>query len=241
MTTKAKNETVAERGNILVVEDEADILELLRYNLSRAGFSVTCAATGEEGLKAARKNPPVLILLDLMLPGMDGLELCRVLKNDPQMSSVRIVMVTAKGEDADIVSGLELGADDYIVKPFSPRVLLARVRAVLRRPVDEPQGGDDEEVLRVGDLVIDPMRHEIRVKGDPVLLTHTEFLILQYLARRPGRVFTRGQIVQNVQGLLAAVTDRSVDVHIVSLRRKLREASSLLQTVRGVGYRLEEN
>jgi two-component system, OmpR family, alkaline phosphatase synthesis response regulator PhoP len=227
------------RAAVLVVEDERDIQELLQYNLTRNGFAVTCASTGEEGLKAARAKAPDLILLDLMLPGMDGLELCRALKSDPTTASALIVMVTAKGEESDVVTGLELGAEDYIIKPFSPRVLIARVRAVLRRRAAGDQTSDDD-VLHVGSIAVDPTRHEVRVGDEPLTLTHTEFLIVQLLARRPGRVFTRGQIVHNVQGDMAAVTDRSVDVHIVSLRRKLGNAADLLQTVRGVGYRLEE-
>jgi len=170
---------------------------------------------------------------------MDGLELCRLLKNDPETGHILIVMVTAKGEEADIVAGLELGADDYVVKPFSPRVLSARIKAVLRRKsAEQPEGGDS--VYRVGELTLDMSRHEVRGAGDRVDLTHTEIGIVQALARRPGHVLTRSQIVQAVQGDHVAVTDRSVDVHVVSLRRKLGEAGAYLQTVRGVGYRLEE-
>jgi len=227
------------RANILAVEDEQDLLDLLQYNLTREGFNVRTAATGESALKMIRDEQPDLVVLDLMLPGMDGLELCRLLKNDPHTRSILIVMVTAKGEEADIVAGLELGADDYVVKPFSPRVLSARIKAVLRRKsVDDSV--DNESVYRVGDLTLDTARHEVRVAGDRIDLTHTEIGIVQALARRPGHVLTRGQIVQAVQGDHVAVTDRSVDVHVVSLRRKLGDAGSYLQTVRGVGYRLEE-
>lgn len=226
------------RAHILAVEDEQDLLDLLQYNLTRDGFNVATAVSGEEALKVIRAEPPDLVVLDLMLPGMDGLELCRILKNDPTTRHILIVMLTAKGEEVDIVAGLELGADDYVIKPFSPRVLTARIKAVLRR--QSAQTPTDEVVYRVGDLTMDTSRHEVRVKGDRVPLTHTEIGIVQALARRPGHVLTRSQIVQTVQGDNVAVTDRSVDVHVVSLRRKLGEAGSYLQTVRGVGYRLEE-
>jgi len=228
------------RANLLAVEDEQDLLELLQYNLNREGFNVRTAASGEEALKMIRDDPPELVVLDLMLPGMDGLELCRILKNDPTTRHIQIVMLTAKGEEVDIVAGLELGADDYVVKPFSPRVLSARIKAVLRRQAAEASASD-AAVYRVGNLTMDTARHEVRIDGQRVNLTHTEIGIIQALARRPGHVLTRSQIVQAVQGDHVAVTDRSVDVHIVSLRRKLGDAGAYLQTVRGVGYRLEES
>ncbi len=225
------------KSNILVVDDEKDILELLEYNLAREGYAVQCAATGEEALDAARMGHPDLVVLDLMLPGIDGLEVCRQLKEAVDTRNIPVVMLTAKGEEADVVAGLELGADDYITKPFSPRVLVARVKAVLRRrAVRTP---DDRETLRAGDLTIDPGRHEVLAKGKPVQLTYTEFRILHFLARRPGWVFTRYQIVNGAQGEDVAVTDRSVDVHIVSLRRKLGPCGELIETVRGVGYRFK--
>jgi two-component system alkaline phosphatase synthesis response regulator PhoP len=223
---------------ILVVEDEREIRELLEYNLAKSGHAVACATTGEEAVDAARAEPPDLVLLDLMLPGIDGLEVCRLLKANARTASVPIVMLTAKGEEADIVAGLELGADDYVTKPFSPRVLLARLRAVLRRRAAAP--ADTAAVIRLGDLIIDPGRHEVLVKDRPLALTLTEFRILHFLARRPGWVFTRYQIVEGAQGDDAAVTDRSVDVHIVSLRRKLGALGRLIETVRGVGYRFSE-
>lgn len=237
---KARQRPIASNSHasILVVEDEQDLQELLEYNLGRDGFNVRCASTGEEGLKAIRMDPPDLVLLDLMLPGIGGLEICRVLRADPQTQAIPIVMLTAKGEEADIVIGLEMGAADYIVKPFSPRVLLARLKAVLRRPVSS--GSPDESpIARLGVLVVDADRHEARVAEELVDLTTTEFRIVQLLLRRPGRVFTRAQIVHDVQGDHVAVTDRSVDVHIVSLRRKLGVAGKYIQTVRGVGYRME--
>ena len=223
---------------VLVVDDEEDILELLKFNLSREGYQVPCAASGEQAFRLVRSESPDLIVLDLMLPGIDGLEVTRCLKNDPDTKNIPIVMLTAKGEEADIVTGLELGADDYITKPFSPRVLVARVRAVLRRNVKEYK--EETPVLRIHDIVIHPGRHEVLVNGKPVQLTLTEFGILNYLARRPGWVFTRSQIMDAVKGEDYFVTDRSVDVQIVGLRKKLCNAGKYIETVRGVGYRFKE-
>jgi len=227
------------RQIILVVEDEEDILELVRYNLGREGFQISCATTGEEGLDAARKKLPDLVILDLMLPGMDGLEVCKQLRNDPKTSHIPIVMLTAKTEEADMVTGLELGADDYIPKPFSPRILSARVKTVLRRRIT-PASTDDTKTLQIHDLVINPGRHEVLVKGKPVDLTFTEFRILYTLAKRPGWVFNRYQIVDAVRGEDYPVTDRSVDVQIVALRKKLGSCGKLIETVRGVGYRFKD-
>jgi two-component system phosphate regulon response regulator PhoB len=226
------------KERILVVEDEEDILELVRFNLSREGYSVMGAATGEEAWRLASSERPDLIVLDLMLPGIDGLEVAKMIKNDPKTRDIPIIMLTAKGEESDIVAGLELGADDYITKPFSPRILVARVRAVLRRKVKEPT--EDSSVLKIHDLVIHPGRHEVLVEGEPVELTFTEFGILSYLARRPGWVFTRSQIVDAVRGDDYFVTDRAVDVQIVGLRKKLGPAGKYIETVRGVGYRFKE-
>jgi two-component system phosphate regulon response regulator PhoB len=223
---------------ILVADDEESILELVSYNLTRDGYRVDCVATGDGALSKTRALAPDLLVLDLMLPGMDGLEVCKVLKNDPATAQIPIVMLTAKGEEADIVTGLELGADDYVTKPFSPRVLTARIRAVLRRR--SRQVPDQKASVRVGELAIHPGRREVLVKGEPVELTYTEFRMLHLLARRPGWVFTRYQIVDGVQGSDAIVTDRSVDVHIVALRRKLGPLSDYIETVRGVGYRLKD-
>ncbi|MCL4694885.1 MAG: response regulator transcription factor, partial [Candidatus Hydrogenedentes bacterium] len=181
---------------------------------------------------------PDLVVLDLMLPGLDGLEVCTLLKNDPKTSEAAIIMLTARGEEADVVRGLELGADDYITKPFSPRILLARIKAVLRRR--ETEALEKSSVLRVHDLVIHPGRHELLVQGQPIDLTYTEFRVLYCLARRPGWVFTRSQIVDSVRGAGYAVTDRAVDVQIVGLRKKLGERGNYIETVRGVGYRLKE-
>jgi two-component system phosphate regulon response regulator PhoB len=219
------------RETILVVDDEREILELLEYNLAKNGYKVVCVRTGESAL-------PDLVVLDLMLPGVDGLEVCRLLKGDSRTAALPVVMLTARGEEADVVAGLELGADDYVTKPFSPRVLLARIKAVLRRRKELSR---PDAALKAGDLAIDPGRHEVLIKGRPVELTHTEFKILHFLAGRKGWVFTRYQIVDGVQGQDAAVTDRSVDVHIVSLRRKLGACGERIQTVRGVGYRFKED
>ncbi len=226
------------KEKILVVDDEEDILELLRFNLLREGYNVSCAASGEEALRLAQSEIPDLLVQDLMLPGIDGLEVTKILKSDSRTKDIPIVMLTAKGEEADIVTGLELGADDYITKPFSPRVLVARVRAVLRRKVKEYK--EETPVLRIHDIVIHPGRHEVLVNDKPVQLTLTEFGILNYLARRPGWVFTRSQIMDAVKGEDYFVTDRSVDVQIVGLRKKLCNAGKYIETVRGVGYRFKE-
>ena len=222
------------KRTILIVDDEEDIRELVALNLGREGFKVVGSETGEQALKLARSQPPDLIVLDLMLPGMDGLEVCRKIRNDPQTSQIPIVMLTAKGEEADIVTGLELGADDYMTKPFSGKVLVARVRRILRR---KSEAVERPEVTRVHELTIDPARHEVRVKDKAVDLTPTEFNILRTLASRPGRVFTRYQIVDAIHDDHYLVTDRAIDVQIVSLRKKLGPCAKYLETVRGVGYR----
>jgi len=226
------------RETILVVEDEDDIAELIRYNLEKESYAVTITASGEKGLETARRTPPDLILLDLMLPGVDGLEVCRCLKADPLTRNIPIVMVTARGEEADIVAGLELGAEDYVPKPFGTKVLVARVRAVLRRRA-APVPAEDE-TLHVHEIEIHPGRHEVRADGKDILLTNTEFRILHFLARRPGWVFTRYQIVDGIRGENYPVTERAVDVQIVALRRKLGGFGGLIETVRGVGYRFRE-
>jgi two-component system phosphate regulon response regulator PhoB len=210
---------------------------LLKYNLAKEGYQVTGAASGEEALKVLKSNVPDLVLLDLMLPGIDGLEVCRLLKREAKTSQVPIIMLTAKGEEADIVTGLELGADDYITKPFSPRVLLARVRTVLRRRQAEPPAAG--ATIKIHELVIHPGRHEVLVADHPLDLTATEFRLLHMLAGRPGWVFTRDQIVKGVHGDDYPASDRSVDVQVVSLRKKLGPCGKYLETVRGVGYRFK--
>ena len=226
------------KEHIVVVEDEEDILELLRYHLVREGYSVTPVANGEQALKIISQKMPALVLLDLMLPGLNGLELCRSLKKDPQTAAIPIMMVTAKNDESDVVIGLELGADDYIMKPFSMKVLVARVHAVLRRRKQSVV--DTDAVIRIHDLVINPGRHEVLVKGKPVEMTFSELRILHLLARRPGWVMTREQIVDAVRGEDYAVTDRAVDVQIVGLRKKLGTRAEYIETVRGVGYRFKE-
>lgn len=223
---------------ILVVDDEPDILELVKYNLAKEGYRVECVQSGEDAISRARSILPDLLVLDLMLPGVDGLEVCKRLKADARTAHISIIMLTAKGEDADVVAGLELGADDYITKPFSTRVLLARVKALLRR--QESKQDEDTPALKRGDLIVDTSRHVVTVCGTPIDLTALEMRILEALARRPGLVLTRYQIVKASQGEGVGVTDRSVDVHIVSLRRKLKECGNLIETVRGVGYRFKE-
>lgn len=226
------------KEQILVIEDEEDILELVRYNLSKEGYKVEGVVSGEEGLKVAQKVNPDLVVLDLMLPGVDGLEVCRVLKREQVTRGIPIIMMSAKGEESDVVSGLELGADDYVTKPFSPKILVARVKAVLRRNKDFPSS--DKSLVKIKELQIDPGRFEVKLGENLVSLTVTEFKILHYLARHPGWVFTRYQIVDAVKGEDYAVTDRAVDVQIVGLRRKLGEFGNYIETVRGVGYRFSE-
>jgi two-component system phosphate regulon response regulator PhoB len=226
------------KEHIVVVEDEEDILELLRYHLAREGYSVTTAANGEQALKIISQKMPALVLLDLMLPGLSGLEICRLLKKDPRTSAIPIMMVTAKNEESDVVLGLELGADDYLMKPFSMKVLVARVHALLRRRTSSVV--DADAVIRIHDLVINPGRHEVLIKGKPVEMTFSELRILHLLARRPGWVMTREQIVDAVRGVDYAVTDRAVDVQIVGLRKKLGPRADYIETVRGVGYRFKE-
>lgn len=226
------------RESILVVEDEDDIAELVRYNLEKEKFTVTIAPSGEKAVNAARERKPDLILLDLMLPGMNGLEVCRTLKADRLTADIPIIMVTARGEETDIVTGLELGAEDYVTKPFGIKVLLARVGAVLRRRTAKLPAEND--VVRLHDIEIHPGRHEVRAGEEEVVLTNTEFRILHFLARRPGWVFTRYQIVDGIRGENYPVTERAVDVQIVALRRKLGGFGGLIETVRGVGYRFKE-
>ncbi len=226
------------KGTILVVEDEKDIRELLRHHLEREHFRVLAASSGEEGLKLAKREHPDLVLLDLMLPGLDGLEVCRALRADAETRRTPIVMLTARSEDADVVAGLELGADDYVTKPFQPRVLLARLRAVLRRL--EAERAEPGESIVCGELVIDSARHQVRLKDKAISLTLTEFRILTHLARHPGRVFSRYQILDGIQGQDSFVLDRTIDVHIAALRRKLGGFGDRIETVRGVGYRLKD-
>jgi len=227
------------KTKILIIEDEADILEVLQYNLTREGYKVIPCRDGEEGLSRARTDAPQLVVLDLMLPGLDGLEVCRSLKQDPLTRSIPVIMVTAKGEESDIILGLGLGADDYITKPFSPKELAARVKVVLRRGAtrDVSDGGD--RVVR-GDLSVDLGRHEVRVSDKLLTVTPTEMRLLHFLATHPGRVFPRDHLLSRVIGEDAVVTDRNIDVHVRALRQKLGEHREFIETVRGVGYRFKE-
>jgi two-component system alkaline phosphatase synthesis response regulator PhoP len=225
-------------GNlVLVVEDDPHILELVTFHLKRDGFRVHPAADGEEALSAADSISPDIIVLDLMLPGVDGLEVCRRLKQNKDTGGIPIIILTAKSEDADVVAGLELGADDHITKPFSPRVFVARVRAVLRRESEQGPQEQRERIATHG-IVIDLLRHQVTVDSSLVELSATEFSILELLAKNPGSVFSHSKIIDEVKGQDYPVTDRSVDVHILGLRRKLGQKGSVIETVRGVGYRL---
>ncbi|MBD3239084.1 MAG: response regulator [Chitinivibrionales bacterium] len=227
------------KETVFVVEDEEDILELVAYNLTKEGYQVQGFTRGEDALRQMRLHSVGGVVLDLMLPGMDGLEVCKTIRNTPETKHVPIVMLTAKGEEADIVAGLELGADDYIVKPFSPRVLVARLRAVMRRRRERETA--DKDPIRMNDIEIHPGRHEVLVEGKRADMTSSEFKALYYLASRPGWVFTRYQIVEAVHGSNYPVTDRSVDVLMVGLRKKLGKAGKMIQTVRGIGYRFKDS
>jgi two-component system, OmpR family, alkaline phosphatase synthesis response regulator PhoP len=225
------------KEHILIVDDEEDILELLEYTLSKEGFSVTCATSGEDAIKIANSLMPDLILIDLILPGIDGFELTRLLKNDPETSRIPVIMLTAKAGEPDIVTGLELGADDYITKPFSPRILVARVKALLR--IHRQARADESSTITYDDLVIRPNYHEVTVKGKAVNLTTTQFQILCFLARRPGWVYSRKQILEEVYGKGHDSEERAIDVQIVGLRKELDACGHFIETVRGVGYKFK--
>lgn len=235
MVTKTR----ARAGTILIIEDDPDISELVEYNLAKEGFQIVTARDGEEGLRMAATRKPDLVLLDLMLPAMDGIEVCRRLRQDSATRSVGLIMLTAKGEESDIVLGLEMGADDYVVKPFSPRELLARIRAVLRSR-SRQNGGEIGTRIELGDLVLDALRHEALVHGESVSLTRAEFRLLWTLASRPGRVYTRDQLVDSITAGESIILDRNVDVHVSAVRRKLGPLGNVIVTVRGVGYRCRD-
>lgn len=225
------------KESILVVDDEEDVLELVRYNLDKNGYKIKTATTGEQALTKAKTDLPDLVILDLMLPGIDGLEVCKKLKSDTRTQNIPVIMLTAKGEEADIVTGLELGADDYVTKPFSPKVLVARVRRILHRTIARNL---EKAPVKIHELTIDPARRQVLIKNEPVDLTFTEFNILYALTRKPGLVFTRYQIVDALHGDDYLVTDRAVDVQIVGLRKKLGACNKYIETVRGVGYRFKD-
>ncbi len=226
------------KERILIVDDEEDILELVQYNVEREGYQTLCAVTGEQALQIVQTDKVDMVILDLMLPGINGLEVAKSIKRNPQKTNIPIIMLTAKGEETDIITGLELGADDYVTKPFSPKILLARIKAVIRK--NRSQLVDTDAVLHHHGISIHPGRRIIKINGKSVDLTYTEFQILYYLAGRPGWVFTRTQIVDAVRGDNYSVTDRSVDVQMVGLRKKLGPYGKYLETVRGVGYRFRE-
>lgn len=224
---------------ILIIEDDRDIVELVRYNLGNEGFQVSVALDGEAGLAALKKSPPDLLLLDLMLPKLSGLDICREVRKDDSFSRLPVLMLTARAEEADRVVGLEIGADDYVVKPFSPRELMARVKALLRRA--EPSS-ESPRVIEVGRLAIDPASYRVSQGGQAVPLSTLEFRLLYYLASRPNRVFSRDQLLDAVWGTDRFVTPRSVDVYVRRLREKIEahpENPSHLKTVRGAGYLFE--
>lgn len=226
------------KPTILVVDDEQDILDLIAYNLEKEGYVVRKAVTGEAAAEQLAKAAPDLVLLDVMLPGMSGIDLCKRIKSQEKTRQIPVILLTARSEETDVVVGLELGADDYITKPFRTRELLARIKAHLRR-VQEPPA-DDNEILTLENLKIDPTRRLVTLSNKALDLTYTEFEVLYVLARQPGRVFTRYQIVDAVRGKDYPVTDRSVDVQITGLRKKLG-STDYIETVRGVGYRFRSS
>jgi two-component system phosphate regulon response regulator PhoB len=227
------------KQRIAAIEDEPDILEIVGYNLEKEGYEFIGETDGEEGLSLVRRELPDLVLLDVMLPGIDGLEICRRLKYEAATREIPVIMVTAKSEESDVVLGLEVGADDYLTKPFGPRELVARVRAVLRRgkvPLDD----DDQPRVVLDRLSIDPARHEVVCYGEPLDLTATEFRLLYFLASNPGRVFSRQRLVKEAIGEDVYILDRNIDVHVRAIRKKLGEGRDYILTVRGVGYRFAD-
>jgi len=225
-----------DKGTIVVIDDAKDLVELVRYNLEKEGYDVVGAFNGQAGLETVIKLQPTLVILDLMLPDMDGLEVCRRLRQDSRSANVPVIMLTAKAAEADRIVGLEIGADDYVTKPFSPRELVARIKAVLRRIAGRREA---KGVLRHGGLVIDPVRHVVTSHGDPVELTATEFRVLHFLAAQPGRAYSRDEIIDGALGGQVAVMERTIDVHILSIRKKLGLCAGQIETLRGVGYRFQ--
>jgi two-component system phosphate regulon response regulator PhoB len=232
-----------QKKKILIVEDDEDIQQLVGFNLIKAGFHIEYADSGEQALGKVKEQHPDLMLLDIMLPDMDGVELCRVLRSDNQTAEIPIIMLTAMGEETDIVAGLETGADDYVTKPFSPRVLVSRIKAVLRRKVKDqaPVSTGRESVINISNIVIDSGRHEVTIDSQPITLTPTEFGILKLLAKRPGWVFSRQQIIDDVRGYDYLITPRAIDVQVFSLRKKMGESGKKIETVRGIGYRFNDS
>ena len=241
-SAQCEEEKDLKKKSILIVEDDEDIQQLVGYNLIKAGFLIEYSDSGEQALKKIKNQTPDLVLLDLMLPGMRGMELCRIIRSDSRFSELPIIMLTAKGEETDIISGLDQGADDYITKPFSPKILLSRVKAVLRRKAKDSAtpAADYSDVIKLNSLVIDPGRYEVKIDGEPVNLTPTEFGILQLLTKKAGWVFSRQQIIDAVRGYDYLVTPRTIDVQMFSLRKKLGETGRKIETVRGIGYRFND-
>ncbi|MDN3512977.1 MAG: response regulator [Candidatus Brocadia sp.] len=225
------------KEKILVVDDEQDLVKLIRYHLGKEGYKVLSAYDGEDALFLTRKERPELVILDLMLPGMDGLEVCKKLKADQELAQIAIIMLTAKEEEADITMGLKLGADDYMTKPFSPKELVARVQAVLRRTQST---ATTKDYIEIDDLTIDLPKHEVAIKNETIPLTLTEFKLLHQLAGKPGRVFTRDQLLDAISGSETFVIDRTIDVHIAALRKKLKTFANRIITIRGIGYKFRE-
>tara|TARA_A100001388_G_C28768754_1_gene502458 strand:- start:948 stop:1655 length:708 start_codon:yes stop_codon:yes gene_type:complete len=228
------------KEHILIIEDEPDIQELIKFNLERKRYSVDINDSGEEALETINKTNPDLILLDIMLPGIDGLEILKELKSSKNTRKIPVIIISALSEEADIVAGLELGADDYLSKPFRPRELTARIKALLRRNT-ENETNDESKKITIHNIEIDLIRHKVKIDGKKTILTFTEFKVLKLFMQQPGRVFTRYQIVDEVHGNDYPVTDRSVDVQIVGLRKKLGKTGELIETVRGIGYRFRED
>ena len=227
--------------HILVVDDEVDIAQLIRFNLEKEGFLVSVLHSGDSVLPFLLKNKIDLVVLDLMLPGINGLDLCRAIKSDADLKSIPVILLTAKAQESDVVKGFDMGAEDYVTKPFSVKVLMARIRTTLRKNTEPAIKSDKNksEVVKIHNILIDMGRRSIEIDAQPVELTHTEFQILYLLAKNPGWVYSRYQIVDSIRGENYAVTERSVDVQIVGLRKKLGESGKFIETVRGVGYRMK--
>lgn len=225
------------KEKILIVDDEQDLVKLIRYHLEKDGYKVISANNGEDALLLARREEPELVILDLMLPGIDGLEVCKKLKMDQKLARTAIIMLTAKGEEADVTIGLKLGADDYMTKPFSPKELVARVQAILRRT---KSNSAIQEYIKIDALTIDLYKHEVTIKNKSIPLTLAEFKLLHQLANKPGRVFTRDQLLDAVSGPDTIVIDRTIDVHVASLRKKLKDFANHIITIRGIGYKFNE-
>lgn len=224
------------KTNILIVEDEEDIRELIHFHLFKNKYNVLEAANGQDALQMAKEELPDLILLDIMLPKLDGIQVCRKLKEDNQTKDIKIIFLSAKGEEDDIIKGLELGADDYITKPFSPKILIARIKTILKR-----YGEDNPKIISYLGISLEDDKKKVKIDNKGIALSMTEYQILKYLISSPGHVYTRNQIVNKIKGQNHAVTDRSVDTQLVSLRKKMGDKGALIETVWGIGYRFKEN